>query len=88
MAARDGALKGSYRFYVDDWSVLAHTAEATVVQRLAGGLHLRATYRVHHQSAVGFFTKVAQPGAPGYRTGDSDLARFVAQTVGGAICGI
>lgn len=81
----NGALKASYRFYVDDWSVLAHTAEATLVQRLAGGLHLRATYRAHHQSAVSFFTKFARPGVPGYRTGDSDLARFVAQTVGGAI---
>jgi hypothetical protein len=81
----NGALKASYRFYVDDWSVLAHTAEATLVQRLVGRLHLRATYRVHQQSAVSFFTKVAHPGAPGYRTGDSDLARFVAQTVGGAI---
>ena len=81
----NAALKGSYRLYLDDWSVLAHTGELTLVQRLVGGLHLRAQYRLHHQSAVRFFTKAARPGAGGYRTGDSDLARFVAQTVGGAI---
>lgn len=81
----EGALKATYRIYIDDWSALAHTAEVTLAQRLPAGLRLRATYRVHRQSAVGFFTKAASPDAAGYRTGDSDLAQFVAQTAGGAV---
>jgi len=81
----EGALKVSYRIYVDDWSALANTGEVTLVQRLFAGLRLRASYRAHHQSAVRFFTKAAAPDGAGYRTGDSDLARFTAQTVGGGL---
>jgi hypothetical protein len=81
----DGALKVYYRAYLDDWSARAHTVEANLIQRLFRGLRLRAEYRVHWQTAVRFFTTAAEPTDAGYRTADSDLAHFVAQTVGGAI---
>jgi hypothetical protein len=81
----EGALKVGYRAYADDWSAVAHTADAQLVQRLPSGWQLRGDYRVHWQSAVRFFTTAADPLDPGYRTADSDLARFVAQTVGGAV---
>ena len=80
----EGALRMSYRAYFDDWSVQAHTLETHLVQRLTRGLYVRGVYRVHWQSAVRFFTTGADPADPGERTADSDLARFVAQTVGGA----
>jgi len=79
-----GALHLYYRFYVDDWGVLAHSAEAQLYQRVGPWLWLRATYRVHQQSGVSFFTTAASPTAP-LRSADSDLAPFVAQTFGGAV---
>ncbi len=78
------ALHLYYRFYVDDWGLLAHTAEAQLYQRLSPWLWLRATYRVYQQNGVAFYTtRATTTQTP--RTADSDLAPFVAQTVGGAI---
>jgi hypothetical protein len=81
----NGALKLYYRAYLDDWSAYAHTLEASLSQRLFRGLHVRAEYRIHRQSAVRFYTEASEPLALGYRTADSDLARLVAQTIGGAL---
>jgi hypothetical protein len=81
------ALHLYYRFYVDDWGVLAHSAEAQLIQRVGPWLWLRATYRVHQQSGVSFFTTAAPPTmtAATLQSADSDLAPFVAQTFGGAV---
>ncbi len=79
-----GALHLYYRFYVDDWGLLAHTAEAELYQRVGPWLWLRATYRVYQQNGVSFFTTAAPPAAA-LRSADSDLAPFVAQTFGGAV---
>jgi len=49
------------------------------------GLTVRANYRYHWQSAPGFFTIAADPLNEGFRTSDSDLGPFHAQTLGGAI---
>ena len=79
-----GALHLYYRFYVDDWGLLAHTAEAELYQRVGALLWLRATYRIHQQNGVSFFTTAALPTAT-LRSADSDLAPFIAQTFGGTI---
>jgi hypothetical protein len=79
-----GALHLYYRFYVDDWGVLAHSAEAILYQRIGPWLWLRGTYRIHQQSGVSFFATAAAPTAA-LRTADSDLAPFIAQTFGGAV---
>jgi hypothetical protein len=79
-----GALHAYYRFYADDWGLLAHSAEAELYQRVTAWLWLRVTYRVHQQNGVSFFTTAASPAAT-LRTADSDLAAFVAQTFGGAV---
>jgi len=81
----NGALKLYYRAYLDDWSAHAHTIEANLLQRVFRGLNVRAEYRVHWQTAVRFYTEAGDPLASGYRTADSDLAHFVAQTIGGTI---
>jgi len=80
----DGILKLSYRFYVDSWSLIGNTIEAQLYQRVGRHLYVRANYRFHHQTGVGFFTAIADVAAP-LRTADSDLAPFVAHTVGGLI---
>jgi hypothetical protein len=77
----NGALKGFYRFYADDWGIVAHTAEAQLHQRVAPWLVLRASYRYHYQSGVDFFTSLAFDDGS-FRTADSDLQRFDAQSIG------
>jgi hypothetical protein len=81
----DGALTVSYRAYLDSWGIAAHSSEATLAQRVHAGLTVRANYRLHWQSAPGFFTIASDPAATGFRTADSDLGRFHAQTFGGAL---
>jgi Protein of unknown function (DUF3570) len=76
-----GAMKFFYRFYADDWGLLAHTAEVELYQRLSSWLYLRGNYRYHWQRGVSFYTQEADPAAR-LRTADSDLAPFSAQTVG------
>jgi uncharacterized protein DUF3570 len=79
-----GALHLYYRFYVDNWGLTAHSAEAQLYQRIGRVLWVRASYRVHQQSGVSFFTTAAYT-TESPRTADSDLAPFVAQTFGGAV---
>jgi hypothetical protein len=79
----NGALKGSYRFYADDWGIVAHTLEAQLYQRILPTLWVRASYRFHHQSGASFFT-IAAPAddTTQLRTADSDLQTLDAHTLG------
>jgi hypothetical protein len=80
----NGALKLYYRAYVDDWGVAAHSAEATVTQRIAPILYVAALYRFHRQTGADFFTTLA-PLAWDQRTADSDLAGLDSHTIGGKL---
>ena len=77
----NGALKGSYRFYADDWGIRGNTTEVELHQRLTPFFYLRGTYRVHAQDGARFFAPLASQLAI-YRTADSDLQTLVAQTWG------
>ncbi|MFO0737705.1 MAG: DUF3570 domain-containing protein [Labilithrix sp.] len=77
----DGALKGFYRFYADNWGVVAHAFEGQLLQRVFSNLYVRASYRYYTQTPVDFFTTLTD-GLQNYFTADSDLARFDSQTVG------
>jgi hypothetical protein len=80
-----GALHGYYRFYADDWGLVGNTFEVELYQRFTSWLYLRANYRVHVQNGVRFFTTAADESSAALRTADSDLAPFVAQTIGGKV---
>ena len=80
----DAALHLYYRFYADDWGLVAHSADVELLQRLAPSVYLGAFYRWHRQSGVDFFTTLAPPDS-GLRTADSDLAPFDSQTFGGKV---
>ena len=80
-----GALTVSHRLYLDSWGIAANSTEATLAQRVYTGVVVRANYRFHWQTAPGFFTIAADPLATGFRTSDSDLGPFHAQTFGGAV---
>jgi hypothetical protein len=77
----DGALKGFYRFYADDWGLVAHTAEVQLLQRLSPQLYARGSYRWYTQTGVDFFTLLGDPRNSFY-TADSDLGRLDTQTAG------
>jgi hypothetical protein len=46
---------GGYRFYIDDWGIVAHTLEARVIQEVTPGLEVRGRVRLYKQSAADFY---------------------------------
>jgi hypothetical protein len=76
-------LKASYRYYIDNYDLDAHTVEGLVYQYLVDWLYLRGSYRWHRQSGVDFFATSFLPEAqPRPQTSDSDLAPFTAHEIG------
>jgi hypothetical protein len=82
----NGALRLYYRFYADDWGIVAHSAEGELLQRLTPTFYVGALYRFHTQTSPPFFTTLASPDAS-LRTADSDLAALQSHTVGGKVVG-
>jgi hypothetical protein len=82
-----GAIRLGYRYYLDSWDVAAHSLEVTLAQRVGDRLTLEGRGRVHRQAAVGFFGTIFPPddGSGGPRTADSDLAGFVARSLGASL---
>jgi hypothetical protein len=80
----NGALRLYYRFYADDWGIVAHSVEGQLMQRLTPELYVGGTYRFHTQTGATFFTPLAPLGAT-LRVADSDLAPLDSETVGGKI---
>lgn len=80
----NGALRLYYRFYADDWGIVAHSMEGQLLQRIAPVLYVGATYRFHTQTGAYFFTTLANPDAT-LRVADSDLAPLDSQTYGGKV---
>lgn len=80
-------LTGSYRFYVDDFGILAHTTDASLTQYLGGDVSLRASYRLHTQTSASFWMPFFPQTTPleAFRTADSDLSAFDAHEVGATL---
>lgn len=81
----EGALRLYYRFYGDDWGILAHSVEGRLLQRLSPFLYVGALARVHTQTGAQFFTTQANPTALILRTADSDLASLQTYSVGAKV---
>lgn len=82
----NGAFRGYYRFYADDWGIVAHSLEGQLKQRLTRSLYIGGIYRFHTQTGPYFFTTLA-PMNSTLRTADSDLAPLQSHTIGGKIVG-
>ena len=80
----NGALRLYYRFYADDWGIVAHSMEAQLMQRIRPELYIGAYYRFHDQTGARFFTTLA-PMDWRLRVADSDLAPFDSSTIGGKV---
>jgi hypothetical protein len=78
----NGALRLYYRFYADDWGIVAHSMEAELMQRLLPQLYIGGYYRFHTQTGASFFTTLAPIDVP-LRVADSDLAPLDSHTIGG-----
>jgi hypothetical protein len=74
-------LKASYRFYVDNYGLVAHTVEVLAYQYIVPWLYVRGSYRYYVQNGVDFYGEMfAFDAHP--RTSDSDLAPFHAHEWG------
>lgn len=78
-----------YRYYTDDWDVVAHTPEVRLIQEIVPGLELRGRYRYHTQTAAFFFqdtyTKAEIEDPMRYVTDDEKLSAFETHTLGGQV---
>jgi Protein of unknown function (DUF3570) len=86
--ATETTLIASYRFYVDDWGVLAHTPELRVVQALGDALEVGADVRYYWQSEADFYKPVyptSNSAVEAYLTDDPKLSRFTGETFGGKV---
>lgn len=79
-----GALQGDYRFYLDDWGMQAHTADATIKIPI-GRYRLDIEDRLHWQMPVDFWRRAyTVDGAgevPRWRTVDRDLGGYLQDTL-------
>jgi hypothetical protein len=80
----NGALRLYYRFYADDWGIVAQSVEGQLMQRLTPDLYVGGYYRFHKQTGASFFTTLAPLDAT-LRVADSDLAPLDSETIGGKI---
>ncbi|HVH97911.1 MAG TPA: DUF3570 domain-containing protein [Enhygromyxa sp.] len=76
-------LEPHYRFYADDWGLLAHAIDARVHFRPHRDLHLRLRYRFYTQNEAVFWRDdgVWETGYP-YRSDDPKMDDFRSHTAG------
>lgn len=76
-------LRGFYRFYNDNFGIVAHTAELEVPLKLTPFFVLYPFYRYHHQTAARYFAPYAQHSLSSeFYTSDYDLSGFSANKYG------
>lgn len=80
----DTAIIAGYRFYDDDWGIIAHTPEVRIVQEIRGWF-LHGRFRYHRQTAADFYEEVYDSNDPmvePFLTDDEKLSAFETYTVG------
>jgi len=78
-------IAGSYRFYVDNWGVLAHTPEVRLVQPFGNDVYLQTAYRFYCQTSADFFRPIydsADEMVEPHLTDDAKLASMTTHTLG------
>jgi hypothetical protein len=79
-----GSLRGDYRYYVDSWSMQAHTLDLALAVPLGDAWRLTVDNRLHYQTSVSFWEReyvVAADGAlPRYRSLDRELSESLVDT--------
>lgn len=76
-------LRASYRYYLDDWGVRAHTAELEVPVKLTPFVSVSPFFRYYMQNAADYFAPyAAHNSSEQFFTSDYDLSKFNSQFVG------
>ncbi|WP_375446124.1 DUF3570 domain-containing protein [uncultured Fibrella sp.] len=79
-------LRSFYRFYVDDWGMVAHTASVELPVKLTPFLSISPFYRFHTQTAVDYFRPYGQHSpTQTYYTSDYDIGNMSTHFVGSGI---
>ncbi|WP_224194832.1 DUF3570 domain-containing protein [Nannocystis pusilla] len=76
-------LEGRYRFYADDWGILANAPEVRAHVRFLRRVVLRLRYRFYQQTGAWFWREDGNYGSDTiYRTADPKMTRFHSHTPG------
>jgi hypothetical protein len=81
-------LVAGYRFYFDDWGLMAHTPEIRLIQDIRSGLDIHIRYRYHRQTGADFYQPVydsSDPSIEPFLTDDIKLSSFDGHTYGLAV---
>ncbi len=71
------ALHVNYRYYLDDWSVEAHTLDLSWNQRLPSGWRLSPSIRYHSQESASFYAPFfTESSTSGFHSSDYRLATY------------
>ncbi|MBD3671031.1 MAG: DUF3570 domain-containing protein [Gammaproteobacteria bacterium] len=70
----DNVLKGSYRYYIDDWGILSHTLDMRYRYKLNNDFYLQPHFRHYSQRAADFYSIVFYdaPAASTYEYASAD----------------
>lgn len=76
-------IKNYYRFYWDDWGILAHTYSVELPIKLGKGFTMYPTYRYYSQNQADYFAPFNKHlSTETYYTSDFDLSEFSANQYG------
>ena len=79
-------LRGYYRFYIDNWGLVSHTASLEVPVKLSPFFSVSPFYRYYVQTAANYFAPYAQHSEQDtYYTSNYALAGFSSQSYGAGI---
>lgn len=79
-------IRGYYRFYVDNWGLIAHTADIEVPVKISPYFSVSPFYRFYTQSAVKYFAPYRQhTSQDSYYTSNYDLSKFSSNFLGAGI---
>lgn len=80
------SVESRYRFYADDWGILAHNPEVRLYARVAKRLIIRLRYRFYHQTGAYFWREDGNYQVDSvYRTADPKMTRFLSHTPGAEV---
>ena len=77
-----------YRFYIDDWGIVAHTPELRLIQPVLKSVFAQLRYRFHKQSRAYFYKDTynsSDPAIEPFLTNDPKLSAFTTHTFGGTL---
>ncbi len=79
-------VRAFYRFYADDWRMVAHTANLEVPVKITPFLSVSPFYRFHTQTAVQYFRAYGQHNPTLlYHTSDYDIGAITTHFVGAGV---